>query len=147
MRKIECKTQQGFCREHHLTSTNRMGSTTCICTPEKQNSPKFCRLPQAWRRTRRDSNSIPQIDDWISWQRKATVSSALNGSSSYWQIKVEYDDECKITVTLHHSLYHFVRTPFWLTQRPWHVPSCDRGNPINRPKGICNHFSRPHHDN
>lgn len=65
---------------------------------------------------KRDSYPILCMDECIDSLGEATIFSALDADSGYWQIKFDELDQDKTAQASHHGLCHFNRTPFGLQE-------------------------------
>jgi hypothetical protein len=80
---------------------------------------RFCIDYRRWNTvTVRDSYPLQRVDECIESLGDASVFSALDCNSGYWQIPVSPEDKEKTTFTSHEGLFWFLRMPFGLKNAP-----------------------------
>lgn len=97
---------------------NRMSNSQCICTEERQMSFFWCRLSSREFRYRRNSYSVPRMNECIDSLVKAQISSILDAISKYWQIGMDKKDVDKTAFVIHHGLFRYTRMSLGLENVP-----------------------------
>ena len=62
--------------------------------------------------TVRNSHPLARMDECIDSLGDATVFTALDCNSRYWQVEIDEEDRDKTTFASHFGLYRFIRMPF-----------------------------------
>ena len=68
--------------------------------------------------TRRDSYTLPRVDDILDSLLGAQWFTTLDLASGYWQVMVDPKDKEKTAFTTNHGLFQFCVVPFGLTNAP-----------------------------
>ena len=68
--------------------------------------------------TVKDTYPLPRMDECLDSLGDATIFSALDCNSGYWQLPIAHEDRDKTTFTCHAGTYRFTRMPFGLCNAP-----------------------------
>jgi len=90
-----------------------------VIVPKKDGSTRFCVDYQKLNAvTKKDSHSLPRIDDLLDSFKDATCFTTLDLASGYWQIEIDPQDREKTAFITDYSIYEFNIMPFRLTNAP-----------------------------
>ncbi len=94
-----------------------------VLVPKSDGSLRFC---VDYRRlnalTIRDSYPLPRMDECIDSPGEATIFTASDCNSGYWQIPIDPSNRDKTTFKSHFGTYRFVRMPFGVRNAPATFP-------------------------
>eukprot|EP00171_Calliarthron_tuberculosum_P022649 IDg22649t1 len=68
--------------------------------------------------TKKDSYTLPRMDDCLESLGKAMVFTSLDSNWGYWQTPIAPDSIPPTAFTFHKGLFEFVRKPFGLMNAP-----------------------------
>ena len=119
VRAIE-KAEIGRMREEGVIEpASAEWASPVVLVPRKDGTLRFC---VDYRRlnalTRRDSYTIPRMDECIDSLGDTTIFSTLDCNSGYLQVEVDEADRDKTTLTSHLGILRFLRIPFGLKNAP-----------------------------